>query len=694
MKKIIIIPLFIFLILTACKNKEISQDNLNTGNIIHSLIYGAEKADSLCNYTLVVSLMDSAELIVKALGNDSLLFQNSLPKILNLRGSALGVLGKNIDAWHDFQRSLEISDKRTEFKQEIFNALRGLGVIFYYYPPGFQKAFYYINKASKYTSNRFDSAQIIYFKCETYIFADNSDSAMLYLDSLVQRFYGGKMCHQNIIKEDIKDFRFFIMEPFLCEDMAKIQAKINEEDINKFIILKKSFPDSLIIDTNIIKAFKKSIDLTLKVGDIYQLSFDYFHKGNYLVNQIKKYKIDTAKYYLSKAYSCLKKSDSLADIIKAMRIKARVLDALSNYYNEKKDGDSAYLCLFKADSLNKILNDNTLYLLQKEYDDKQLAEEKDSDSNSRTLIIIFAALLFVAVIIIISTWKSRRTIRRESEKLQILYDKKVEAYEISVEAYKKSQLLLIEADKKKAELEAIDNLIAWFAHEIKTQLEIAVTGLTTNKKFMEKFEGEYSKILNTSDFYKLQRINENSKIVLDNILHTNRIIKELRVISLKQIESDLRTINIKEFLLHLFNKLKYQRENKTIELLLIGDVDIEITTYPIALEQVFSNLMLNSIMHGFLDRKRGTISIDFKQKQNQFNIEYSDNGWGITKDVERQIFTAFYSSIKGGGGTGLGMTITRTIIERDFHGSIRLKESIPNQQTIFEIKIKRFDDDK
>ena len=354
----------------------------------------------------------------------------------------------------------------------------------------------------------------------------------------------------------------------------------------------------------------------------------------------------------------------------------------------------------KPNTLKKeyLFNIKLIELLEKEKQNAtnvffQKMEDADKKTieaeNDKYLIIIFAIafiLVFSIVFSIYIVWKKRKLQKNFNNKNEELEKKNIELDE------KNKQL--IESKEKQAKLDTMDKLIGWFAHETKTPLEIAVTGLTTNKKLLGKFTNSNSIYQNSKEFYRLQRIDENSNIILDNIKQTNRVVKQLRVISLKQLENDLRVINLHEFLLNVFVKLKYHREDKVINLFLTGDVYVSIKTYPVALDQVFSNLIINSIIHGFKNRRKGEIAINVKQRQNSLEIEYSDNGNGINKEVQGKIFKEFYSSIKGGGGTGLGMSITKTLIERDFLGTIRLKESIPNKQTTFSFNLKRFDDDK
>jgi len=306
----------------------------------------------------------------------------------------------------------------------------------------------------------------------------------------------------------------------------------------------------------------------------------------------------------------------------------------------------------------------------------------------------FAVLLFILTLIFISVfifykWKSKMHKEQEDKLEKKIKDAKVTIQEEEEEKQKK----ILEANRQQEKLDTMDKLIGWFSHETKTPLEIAVTGLTTNNRLLEKIRNNPDIGDNSNEFFRLKRVEQNSEIVLENIRHTNHIIKQLRVISLKQIKDDLRTINLQAFLEDLYEKLKYQREGKEIKLFLKGDVDIKTLSYPIALDQIFSNLFLNSFKHGFKDRKRGEIEIYIKQRQSHFEIEYSDSGKGIDKDVQGKIFIEFFSSIKGGEGTGLGMAITKTIIERDFQGSIRLKGSDPNIRTTFSFNLKRFDND-
>ncbi len=71
----------------------------------------------------------------------------------------------------------------------------------------------------------------------------------------------------------------------------------------------------------------------------------------------------------------------------------------------------------------------------------------------------------------------------------------------------------------------------------------------------------------------------------------------------------------------------------------------------------------------------GLLSIDSYKKHGRIYISISDNGMGIPKDVIDNIFNPFYTTKDPGSGTGLGLFITYTEIEK-MNGTISVKSSL------------------
>ncbi len=107
-----------------------------------------------------------------------------------------------------------------------------------------------------------------------------------------------------------------------------------------------------------------------------------------------------------------------------------------------------------------------------------------------------------------------------------------------------------------------------------------------------------------------------------------------------------------------------------------------ISVNPGRVEQVFLNLILNAFQ---AMTKGGTLTITVKRIPRDIGdllrLEFADTGHGISKQHLKEIFDPFFSTKEGNGGTGLGLFISRKIVEK-YQGSIEA-ESQENQGTTF-----------
>jgi len=66
----------------------------------------------------------------------------------------------------------------------------------------------------------------------------------------------------------------------------------------------------------------------------------------------------------------------------------------------------------------------------------------------------------------------------------------------------------------------------------------------------------------------------------------------------------------------------------------------------------------------------GRLSISCRQHEERLQLQFKDNGTGMSEDVQQKIFEPFFST-KGAHGTGLGLSVSHSIIERH-EGSINV----------------------
>jgi len=84
----------------------------------------------------------------------------------------------------------------------------------------------------------------------------------------------------------------------------------------------------------------------------------------------------------------------------------------------------------------------------------------------------------------------------------------------------------------------------------------------------------------------------------------------------------------------------------------------------------------NSITHGFEGRDGGHISIDASLRGDMVELRYEDDGRGIDKQAQAQVFEPFYTTKMGQGGSGPGLSIVHNIVHAIVKGSVRLESDV------------------
>ena len=97
---------------------------------------------------------------------------------------------------------------------------------------------------------------------------------------------------------------------------------------------------------------------------------------------------------------------------------------------------------------------------------------------------------------------------------------------------------------------------------------------------------------------------------------------------------------------------------------------------------VRNSLIQNAIIHGFIDRDEGTITISAIRHMGGLTVTIEDNGVGMTPDVLAHIFDPFFTTRLGQGGSGLGLSISHRIATSILGGDLKA-ESVLQRGSVF-----------
>ncbi|GAB4290997.1 MAG: ATP-binding protein [Ignavibacteriaceae bacterium] len=116
-----------------------------------------------------------------------------------------------------------------------------------------------------------------------------------------------------------------------------------------------------------------------------------------------------------------------------------------------------------------------------------------------------------------------------------------------------------------------------------------------------------------------------------------------------------------------------------------GGKNLKALLNPELFEWVIENLIKNAL--DAIDREDGRIDIQIKELRNKVEIEVTDNGKGIDIKRRKDIFRPGYSTKRR--GWGLGLSLSKRIIETYHQGKIQLKSSVPGVGTTFRILLRK-----
>lgn len=269
------------------------------------------------------------------------------------------------------------------------------------------------------------------------------------------------------------------------------------------------------------------------------------------------------------------------------------------------------------------------------------------------------------------------TIQIAIEKIVLKKEKQDTEYRLD-EALK----LLVESDK----MANLGNLVAGTTHEICSPLGVGITSISHLMDLSENLKKDYeNKVMTQDDFESYLCTNiDLSKMIYLNLIKASDLIKSFKTIAIDQTLDDKKEFDLQSYLNEVIFSLNYVLKKVKVSVSIEANEKIEIYSYPGVFSQIFTNLINNSVKHGFENLEKGDINIKLTKKDKEIRVYYHDNGIGIEKERLPNIFDKFYTTKKGKGGTGLGLNIIKELVENKLKGTI-ICESSKNCGTSFEI---------
>ena len=250
---------------------------------------------------------------------------------------------------------------------------------------------------------------------------------------------------------------------------------------------------------------------------------------------------------------------------------------------------------------------------------------------------------------------------------------------------KQAQQTLVESEK----MASLGSLVAGVAHEINTPIGISVTASSYLQERVADFKSHIdSKQLSRSYLNEFTvNLDESMQLLQSNLRRASELIASFKQVAVDQSSEARYKFSLADNLHQVVVSLGHKLKKSQCEVDIQCDPKLSIFSFPGSFTQIYSNLILNSINHGFDSwDKPKKITIKVEQQGEELFIDYSDNGRGIPPEILPRIFDPFVTSKRGQGGSGLGTHIIYNLVVQLLKGRISCA-SEPGNGAQFHIRL-------
>jgi signal transduction histidine kinase len=293
-------------------------------------------------------------------------------------------------------------------------------------------------------------------------------------------------------------------------------------------------------------------------------------------------------------------------------------------------------------------------------------------------------LAFIAshVAVAIARMQADRAIRKAKESLETQNAALAQALTQLQEA----QSELVRQEK----LASLGQMVAGVAHEINTPLGICVTATSHLVQELKLTKEELAAGEMTEDslnaFFDV--VDQSLRIMTTNTQRAASLVRSFKQVAVDQSSDDIRSFNLGTYLNEVLLSLQPKLKGRPVEVAVDCPKDLTMESFPGAVSQIVTNMVVNSLVHGFERDQRGHITIQASLDGEHVLFEYADDGAGMDADTLDKLFDPFFTTKRGSGGSGLGGHILYNLVTGALGGTLRA-ESSPGQGLRYHLRFPR-----
>ena len=351
----------------------------------------------------------------------------------------------------------------------------------------------------------------------------------------------------------------------------------------------------------------------------------------------------------------------------------------------KLDDDNELLQL--KESYNHVIDDliisnnklkdaqNELTLANKKLDDQNLILEQEVAKKTASLSQIMLDLEQQKDELI----AHQRELRQENENRQYIeaeLRKRNQELASSMDTLHQAQEQLVESER----MASLGGLVAGIAHDVNTPLGVSVTAASFLQERLNNLKTDFEdKSLTSKNMASfIDEAEQTALLLLNNLERASDLIASFKQVAVDQTSETEREFVLGDYINEIIQSLKPSFKHTEHQINVSCPDNLVVTCAPGAIAQIVTNMVVNSITHGFENNVAGTITLDVKEAGENVVINYQDDGKGLSEEELSKLFDAFFTTKRGEGGSGLGTHIMYNLVTQSLHGHIEADSTLGN----------------
>ncbi|MGQ9370662.1 sensor histidine kinase [Azospirillum sp. ST 5-10] len=274
------------------------------------------------------------------------------------------------------------------------------------------------------------------------------------------------------------------------------------------------------------------------------------------------------------------------------------------------------------------------------------------------------------------SYRDQRRLVRVSDRLQAqlaaaneeLERRRIEA-ETALIHLREAQDIIVRSER----LASLGALVAGVAHEINTPVGIAVSCASHLSDATERLKDRVAQgQLGRADFGRyLATAGDTTALILANCERAAALINSFKQVAVDRASSERRRFKLGAYVQEVLTSLQPELRQTHHAVAVECPPGLEVDSYPGAISQILTNLVINALQHAFRDGRPGTMTVRVAADDaGVVELVFADDGGGIAPEVLPHVFEPFFTTRRGEGGSGLGLHIVHNLVSGPLGGTI------------------------